>query len=162
MYVIETDLGRFEADTEREAKKALRAAKAAAQRQERIDAENRAAANRMAESRGYAHYHRHHEQGPVPAHSWLVTPDSRHFPASQDSENPRQWRIKISDDAVCELYSYQPIAMLLRANGDVDLLWTQDMESPERIYCMAMGHCGDMVGHASLPIELFPVEAYQS
>lgn len=39
MYAIETSLGRFEADTEKEAKKALRAAR---RKQDKIDAENSA------------------------------------------------------------------------------------------------------------------------
>lgn len=161
MYAIETELGRFEADTEREARKLFRKAEREAKAQQAIDEQNRRLAYQMAESRAYQHFSLHF-QNRQREHNWLVHPGDRFFPASVNGDNLRQWKVKLNDDgsAIAELWGYRPVAMLLRPDGDVEMLWTQDIDNPERIYCMACGHAGGMFGTAELPIELFPVEKY--
>lgn len=74
MYVIETELGRFEGDTEKQAKAALRKRQ---KEQEKIDAEEcrlRKIAQDRAESMAYRFYERHH-QGRMPK-GWRVLPVS--------------------------------------------------------------------------------------
>lgn len=53
MYAIETELGRFEADTEREAKKAMRAAKAKAERDRKLKNHRRQIASERAKATAF-------------------------------------------------------------------------------------------------------------
>ena len=160
MFVIETELGRFVGETEREAKRLLRKAERERAKQEAKAAANRKLATQMAEARGYIHYRNHFEDY-RPPYSWLVKQGDPSFPATQDEFDGRRWEVRVSASATISLYGYQPVAVLLRPSGDVDLLWTQDMDVSRRTYVMAIGYCQDQVGTASLPIELFPVERFE-
>lgn len=160
MFVIETELGRFVGQTEREAKRLLRKAEREHAKQEAEVEANRKIATQMAEARGYIHYRNHFEDY-QPPHSWIVKQGESGFPATQDEFDGRRWVVRVSASATIELYGYQPVAVLLRPSGDVDLLWTQDMDFERRTYVMALGYSQDQVGTASLPIELFPIERFE-
>lgn len=121
MYAIETDIGRFEADTEKDAKKLLRAAR---RKQDAIDAEN-ARKYEQARLRAFQHAYNVYERkgrGEEMPRGWRIKPvtttnDSyacREF--WSEEKHSRAYRIDGGANGVADVSPYDPITHYLE-NG---------------------------------------------
>lgn len=110
MYAIETDLGRFEGDTEKEAKAAMRKARKIAQAKERELEELRKTARMRAEAVAYGFYERLHSNGQL---SWprgwrLITASENCWSCRKvwdDNAHQTVWHMETEHGkAVCDVY----------------------------------------------------------
>lgn len=154
MYAIETDLGRFEADTEKEAKAKLRKAQREAEKAAKEAEADRNIAYAMAGQTAWF-LAKDGIDGRHSQHSWIVRPGDRFFPAKCDSDS-RKWLIRADDSSTVqiELWGYRPLAMRIKPCGQVDLLWTQDIDNPERTYCLAVGVYGTQYATVEIPASM--------
>lgn len=159
MYAIQNELGRFEADTERDAKRLLRKAKRAAGKQEAIDTENRKQARLKAQANGFCLLSAFVEDKPL-SHAWIVRTGEKHFPVSQNPDDLRQWFARLSEDGLteAEFYGYQPVAVYLGCDGNVRAIWTVGIDCPEldRHACLAVGCHNGQHAFEYLPDDLTP------
>lgn len=163
MIALETEHGRFEADTMRQAATMAKRAKAAAAQREKVDSQNREIAYARAGNRAYWLI-RHKREGRRPAHSWLCRPGDRHFRCRQTHQwgASESWEVWVADGVPnMELIGYRPAAALYRVSGDLDMVWIESCDRPEDRECLTVGYQADQFATAQLPWDEFPPEWFR-
>lgn len=161
MIALETEHGRFEAETLRKATALAKAAKKAAEAQAVIDAENRKLAYAKAGALAYR-YMMMKYKGQKPGNPWICRPGDQHFRASMVDGDSHYWKVWLGDNAPSmELNGYRPVAILYGCDGNLRLLWTESCHTKER-YCFSIGVHGDVWTCEPLPIEDFPPEWFET
>ena len=162
MYKIETELGVFEGETEKDAKKLLRAAKRKADKRAEIDRADGEMARLKSAAAGFKHLTNLREDRRAP-HSCIVRKGEDEFPVVRDENNDRQFWTTIEpytkngDETRLETYAYEPVAALWNVNGVVELIWTRDIDRPDDpLTCLAVAVHGRQVGWQYMPAELTP------
>ena len=141
MYAITTELGTFEAETEKAAKKMLRKATRETKKQNEVDEKNLEMATMKARAEGFR-YLRMVADDEGPSTSWITRKGDAHFPAKVDREDEREFRTQIIDNIYVKTFGLEPVAVARRPSGYVVLIWVRDM-SDDSMHCCAVGYNQD-------------------
>ena len=160
MIAVETEFGRFEADTEREALKLSRAAKREAAKQQKVDDANREVAKCRAAATGYGIlYHVAELNGDQSRRGWRVyRPGDKWFPHSKVEDSYETYRIE-TEHGYAHIKFFRSfygrcstdhhiIGMLMNGCGYHIAIWVQ---SGDDLICYSVGACEDQYHMAELP-----------
>jgi hypothetical protein len=154
MVTIQTEFGEFTGTTLRDAQRQLRKAEKERRELEIRQAKDRKIAYAFAAKHGFDELKREIMATPL-SHPWYLRPSDKGFPGQKTGE--RSWTIRLSQEGPStELIGYEPLYVRMSPSGDVEMLWTRDMDGNREVYKLCCGVYNDQYACLEMPSKTMP------